>query len=328
MRLLRLSIPLLDGLTAYMLFREEDPMPNRFEQYRRKSLVVLYLAARYYAAFTLLLYGFAKVMGAQFTVLDSQLAKPLGDVSGFWLTWYYFGYSAIYSSLVAWTQILGALLLCFRRTALIGALLLLPVLINILGIDIWVIQFPLSSSALRNALYVLFALVIILAFHAPDLYRFLNKRRDDLLLLSRNPRWLIAFPILAAFSMATYQAHEAYWLANTNNRAPSPIDGTWHVVATQPVMPQIPEWMYFEYNRAHMVVFRFSDGRTETHDFRADPTKRTLTISQTWLSPGSEILDSTWQRSGDTMYLNGQWDNTISVQLTLERKQMRIKDHR
>ena len=63
-------------------------MPTHFELYRQKALAVLYLVARYYAAFTLLLYGFAKVMGAQFTVLDSQLATPLGDVSGFWLTWY------------------------------------------------------------------------------------------------------------------------------------------------------------------------------------------------------------------------------------------------
>ena len=302
-------------------------MSIRSEQYRRKVLVVLYLVARYYAAFTLLLYGFAKVMGAQVTVLDSQLSKPLGDVSGFWLTWYYFGYSAVYSALVAWTQILGALLLCFRRTALIGTLLLLPVLINIVGIDIWVVQFPLSSDALRNALYVLLALVFILVVHAPDLYRFLSKRRDDLLLFPRNPRWLVAFPILAAFSMAAYQAHEAYWIANINNRAPSAIDGAWRVVAAEPASSRIPEWIYFEYNRAHMVVFRFADGKTETHDFRADPTKQTLTISKTWLFPGSDILDSKWQRDGDTMHLKGQWDSTMPVQLTLERKQMRIKDH-
>ena len=25
------------------------------------------------------------------SVLDSEVTKPMGDVSGFWLTWYYFG---------------------------------------------------------------------------------------------------------------------------------------------------------------------------------------------------------------------------------------------
>ena len=47
--------------------------------------------ARWVAATICILYGFAKINGSQFTVLDSELTKPLGDVSGFWLTWY-FGY--------------------------------------------------------------------------------------------------------------------------------------------------------------------------------------------------------------------------------------------
>ena len=53
---------------------------------------------RYGAALVLLVYGFAKINGSQFTILDSELDKPMGRVSGFWLTWYYFGYSKeIYS---------------------------------------------------------------------------------------------------------------------------------------------------------------------------------------------------------------------------------------
>jgi len=41
---------------------------------------------RYGAALVLLVYGFAKINGSQFTILDSELDKPLGQVSGFWLT--------------------------------------------------------------------------------------------------------------------------------------------------------------------------------------------------------------------------------------------------
>jgi hypothetical protein len=110
---------------------------NRF-RFAQKIPALVYLLAHYYAAFTLLRYGFAKVIGAQFTILDSALPKPMGDVSGFWLTWYCFGYSLVYASLVAWSQILGAVLLGFRRTALMGALLLLPIMVNIVFIDIWV----------------------------------------------------------------------------------------------------------------------------------------------------------------------------------------------
>jgi hypothetical protein len=43
--------------------------------------------ARWFAAVFCIMYGFDKLNGAQFTVLDSELARPMGQVSGFWLTW-------------------------------------------------------------------------------------------------------------------------------------------------------------------------------------------------------------------------------------------------
>jgi hypothetical protein len=50
---------------------------------------------RWVAGALCILYGFAKLNGSQFAVLDSEMTKPLGQVSGFWLTWYYFGYSML-----------------------------------------------------------------------------------------------------------------------------------------------------------------------------------------------------------------------------------------
>jgi hypothetical protein len=55
-------------------------------------------AVRWVAVVLCIVYGFAKLTGAQFTILDSELTRPLGQVSGFWLTWYYFGFSPIYGS--------------------------------------------------------------------------------------------------------------------------------------------------------------------------------------------------------------------------------------
>ncbi len=48
-----------------------------------------YSFLRYFVALAVILYGFAKLNGSQFTILQSELDKPLGEVSGFWLTWYY-----------------------------------------------------------------------------------------------------------------------------------------------------------------------------------------------------------------------------------------------
>lgn len=292
----------------------------------REILPAVYLLARYCAAYILLSYGFAKVMGAQFTVLDSQLAKPMGEVSGFWLTWYYFGYSATYSALVAWAQIIGGVLVCFRRTALAGALLLLPVMVNVVGIDLWVIRFPFDSGALLNAAFVLIALLFILAVHARELLRLLTLRRDDLALL-KAPRRSFMIALLVTAAMVAFTAHQADWLATVNNRDPTPIDGAWHVSSAQPPDVALPDWIYFEYNRAYMVVFHFANGATETHDFRVDPKAKTLKIANEWLTAGSEIFDGHWNRSGDTILVSGMWHKTTPVNMTLEHKQMPVKDH-
>lgn len=302
-------------------------MTSEYHFSSRATRAALYLALRYYAAFTLLGYGFAKVMGAQFTVLDSQLAKPMADVSGFWLTWYYFGYSPVYSAIVAFTQIAGAVLLCFRRTALLGALVLLPVMVNIVCVDIWVIRWRLDSEALRNAVYVLLALLGILAFHLGDIRRFLLRRRDDLALLTKRHSWVLALQVAVVAGTLAYTAHEGYWLANVNNRAPTPIDGAWHVSQIQPETADMPDWIYFEYNRAFMTVFHYPNGRSELHDFRVDVKDDKLIIGTRWLTAGSDVFKGTWDRKGDIMTLQGAWGDNTRVTMKLERKHMPVKDH-
>ncbi len=96
---------------------------------------------------------------------------------------------------------------------------------------------------------------------------------------------------------------------------------------TQPDAPDLPDWIYFEYNRAFMTVFHYPNGRSEFHDFRVDTKYHTLMISQQWLTPGSDIFKGTWERKGDTMTLTGSWGNRAQTAMTLERKQMPVKDH-
>jgi hypothetical protein len=294
---------------------------------RKSVLAAIYLALRYYAAFTLLSYGFGKLMGSQFTIIDAALAKPMGEVSGFWLTWYYFGYSPVYANIIALTQIGGSILLCFRRTALLGAFVLLPVMVNIVCVDVWVIQFPLRSGALLIAFYVLAALVIICGFHAREFFRFFLRRREDWALFSKTRWWLTVFQVAVVLGMVAYSGYEGYWLANFNNRAPTPIDGAWHVVSEHPNVPGLPDWIYFEYNRAHMVNFHYPDGRFAMHDFRVDVPDHKLFMSQRWLEPGGSLFEGTWTMDGDILKIAGLWNKSGPITLILKRKQMPVKDH-
>jgi hypothetical protein len=78
---------------------------------------------RYICAFLLYFYGVSKLAGHQLTVPPDMAKTPVGSLSGYWLTWYYYSYSPVYKDILGLTQIAGASLLMFRRTTLIGAMM-------------------------------------------------------------------------------------------------------------------------------------------------------------------------------------------------------------
>jgi uncharacterized membrane protein YphA (DoxX/SURF4 family) len=92
-------------------------------------------ALRYILASIFISYGFAKIFHEQFYTLRSTLDTPLGDITGIQLAWRFFGYSYAYTLFVASAQIFGSFLLFFRRFVTLGALILLPVISNIVFIN-------------------------------------------------------------------------------------------------------------------------------------------------------------------------------------------------
>jgi len=81
-------------------------------------------------------YGFAKVFHLQmpFPYL-SQLVQPFGDKSPMGLAWSFLGYSKGYSAYTGWAEVIGGVLLLFRRTTLLGALVVAIVMMNIAAIN-------------------------------------------------------------------------------------------------------------------------------------------------------------------------------------------------
>lgn len=95
------------------------------------------LALRWYLAIYMFDYGIGKIIGGQFGIIDSEvLNTPLKDVDKFHVAWHLFSLSNTFNIIVGITQIAGAILIVINRTLLIGALFLLPVLFQILLIDV------------------------------------------------------------------------------------------------------------------------------------------------------------------------------------------------
>src|ERR1700759_4114436 len=95
---------------------------------------------RYFCAFLLYTYGISKLLHLQFDLQSRLAGQPVGTLTGYQLTWFYFGYSRAYAILLGLTQILGGILLLFRKTALLGALSMLPVMANILLINMFILK--------------------------------------------------------------------------------------------------------------------------------------------------------------------------------------------
>jgi hypothetical protein len=97
---------------------------------RLADLLRTYL--RYVLAAAMLGYGAAKFFGGQFPACDaSQLAARWGDCSPMGVLWRFMGASPTYTAATGIAECLGGLLLLWRRTAGIGALVSAGVMANV-----------------------------------------------------------------------------------------------------------------------------------------------------------------------------------------------------
>jgi len=92
----------------------------------------LYIYVRYVLVCSMFVYGLSKVIKLQFQFPPSHwLVETYGEASPMRLLWAFMGYSTPYTVFSGAAETLGAILLCFRRTTLLGALVLTPVLTNV-----------------------------------------------------------------------------------------------------------------------------------------------------------------------------------------------------
>jgi hypothetical protein len=91
---------------------------------------------RYVLAFILLGYGMFKVIKTQFPFPGfSQLLTTYGNSSPFDLLWNFMGYSTSYTFFAGAVEILGAVLLLWRRTVTLGALVAFAATLNVVMLN-------------------------------------------------------------------------------------------------------------------------------------------------------------------------------------------------
>jgi uncharacterized membrane protein YphA (DoxX/SURF4 family) len=87
---------------------------------------------RYYLAVAMLGYGLAKLLKLQFPDLSpGWLDRRVGEMSPMGLLWTFMSYSRPYTVFVGLTEVLGGVLLLWRRTATLGALIIVGIMTNV-----------------------------------------------------------------------------------------------------------------------------------------------------------------------------------------------------
>jgi hypothetical protein len=129
----------------------------------------LRIYVRYALGFTMLGYGMDKVFALQFNLSlpgPGRLAEPLGNYSPFALMWTFMGYSKAYTIFGGMGEVIGGVLLLFRRTTTLGAIIVCGVMANVLAMDA---SYGVGLKALVS-LYLLLAVFLLV----PDLKRLMN----------------------------------------------------------------------------------------------------------------------------------------------------------
>jgi hypothetical protein len=91
---------------------------------------------RFYLGSAMIGYGFAKVIKTQFPLPHlGRLTQTYGESSPMGLLWTFMGFSVGYNFFTGMAEVVGGLLLCFRRTRLIGALVCVGVMSNVVMLN-------------------------------------------------------------------------------------------------------------------------------------------------------------------------------------------------
>lgn len=186
---------------------------------------------RYWLALEITGYGFGKLFHLQFGESFTRNDSLVSQLSGFALTWNYFGYSYAMTCAIAFVQIGGAILLLFRRTTLLGAILLFPVMLNIVLIDVF---YSIPAGATRNAAFFTAGLLYLLLQHwtafksilfrrgvLPEVWKGSGKQLLRILVIGSS----LAFVLYTAYFALPPQPLAGKWevteMSRNNNKVPA-----------------------------------------------------------------------------------------------------------
>ena len=236
-------------------------------------------------------YGLAKVFPSQFpTPFASRLIQPYGESSPMGILWTFMGASPAYTIFAGAMEFLGGALLMFRRTTLLGALVVTAVMTNVFVLNMCY-DVPVK---LYSFMYLLAAVWVTL----PDLPRLVNvvvlncpaaaRKHQPIVKHPALVRsWFAAKWLMLAGLLAT-QVHSAHrsWTQITSMQTPQGIDGLYVVdsfkrdgTEAPPLVTDGTRWKRININTAYGAIgIRGLNDVNQRFSLVHDADKKLLTL--------------------------------------------------
>jgi uncharacterized membrane protein YphA (DoxX/SURF4 family) len=269
-----------------------------------KAHDVLRTLVRYLLAMAMLGYGMSKVLWLQFGFPEpEQLLHPYGESSPMGLLWTFMGYSEGYNLFAGGAEVLGGVLLFFRRTTTLGALVLVGVMTNVVALNFFY-DVPVklySSHLLLMAVFLVVPdarrLVGLLVLNRPTQPRALQRP----FALSRRMEWGLRGVKVLCVGWMVYGVVDARLEARRKWGADAPrpaLHGLYQVESftrdgqtLPPLLGDSTRWRTLTVNRFNRVTLWRMDDTVERFNLEDDPEKKTVTLSPVAGFPGLPPVD-------------------------------------
>ncbi|RTY88003.1 ABC transporter ATP-binding protein [Flavobacterium sp. GT3R68] len=164
---------------------------------------------RYWIAFLLFDFGFQKIFEVNFNTSYHINDSLISALNGQELTWKYYAFSYSLAVILALFQIIGSFLLLFKRTVLLGVAILLPVIVNIVLINVF---YSIGPVTLFTSVLITSGLVYLLLQRKLEIINIFNQYKNTLPSIGNNSTRSIAriLCIIIPFLFVIYYNYDVH----------------------------------------------------------------------------------------------------------------------
>ena len=287
---------------------------------------------RYVLAFTMLSYGFSKVFHLQMPYpYLSRLVQPYGDSSPMGLAWTYVGQSKGFSAFVGWSEVICGLLLFFRKTTLIGALLTLIVMGNVFVVNLCY-DIPVKLYSFNLEIMALY----LAAPYFKNMYQIFIQHKPGVINNYYQPafrkRWfsvglnVLKFLIIADALFYGVKGSLEQGKQYGDNAPRPPLYGIYNtecVIRNSDTIPSLTtdttRWRQIIVQTNNYARIKLMNDTVRNYNFKIDTLKKEAVVYPVWDTLNKIYF--TYTREQDYLILNGKAknDSTNTVYMKLKR---------